>query len=140
MGALLDDSRDVPPPACDLLFVLVPRLHAGKLVVVDVDRKRQRLRRVADHVDGPFGEVLPWDDSMGVDERALALHRDPKTDVVGVIAVSAAIPVQQALDSHHIVVRLPCRSFGAVVVMLSGISRKAAGRKMPWMAFIRGTR
>jgi len=66
----------------------------------DVHRERQPPGRVADDVNGPLRKVLAGDDAVKVDDRALPLHRAAQANIVGVLRIRPAIPVQKSGGRH----------------------------------------
>jgi len=51
-------------------------------------------------VNGPLRKLLAGDDAVKVDERTLPPHREAKADIVVVLRIPPAIPVQEAVGRH----------------------------------------
>ena len=61
--------------------------------IIDNDRECEGAGVIANDIDRPRRLVQAWDDPMEVDQRRLALHCQPKADVVSVLRVVASVAV-----------------------------------------------
>lgn len=72
----------------------------------DADREDEASRVVAHDVDGPFRHVETRHDAVEVDQRDVALHRQPQADILVMARVCPTIPIaQQAVVAKRVIVR-----------------------------------
>ena len=132
MQPLLGQHRDVSPAglAADDSHSGITRHRAT--FRVDGHRERELRRVIAHDVHRPDGHVLARRDPEEVDEGNRAPHGQTKPHVVVVLRVRPPISVaEQPVAPDRIVVGWLFTLHRALVRILSGISGRMAGLKMP---------
>jgi hypothetical protein len=66
--------------------------------------ERKGSRIIPHDVNGPSHEILPWDDSVKVDQRLPHFHGTPKAKVVRVSWIGSTIPVVKEIVALETVV------------------------------------
>lgn len=107
MQSSLDHGGDIAASRIDRGRIVKLKGRRRHDHVIDDDRERQARRIVADDIDGPGGFIEARDDAVEVDQRRLTFHRQPKSGVVSMLRIAAAIAIAQDPGLSKVVVVRP---------------------------------
>jgi len=100
-----------PPSAVGILMYSVDRItcksgESDVRRIVDSDRECELGRIVSDDEYGPSSDILPWDNSVEVDEGQPTFHSKAQPAIVWMVSVRSTIAItEETIGAEGVIVR-----------------------------------